>query len=376
MKRFIIPCVFVSLMAASLPGCSGPAPPAVPKQGPAAAPEAAKGELPAEPQALDEAVKRLKDADAAVRLQAAIALAEAGQAVEAAAPVLIEAAKDKDAAVRGRALVPLGRIGTKEAVAALAEALGHEDPRTRAGAAQALRIVGARGQAAVPALARALQDKDRAVKGAAVDALASIGPAAKEAVPALSAALRRHESLNDLVLRGTAAKALGRIGPDAKDAVPTLIQAIKFVNDRERSFAKEDIELLAAIEAKAFADLAAKTGKPLKATKSGKDANAVWKAYAVYFDLFGSSRAAAADALKNIDPEAAKALAPGLIEMLKDKDAVMRYCGASALGCLGRDAGSAVPALIEALKDNESRVRSAAADALKMIEPKAAPNAK
>jgi HEAT repeat protein len=275
--------------------------------------------------------------------------------------------------VRDGATLALGRIGSKEAVAALAELLAHEEPRMRMGAAQALRVAGARAEAAVPALAKALKDKNRGVSGTAAEALESIGPGAKAAVPALAAALKFKESHDGVVVRIIAAKALGKIGPAAKDAAPALVQAVKFVNFQTRSFTTEDIELLAAIEAKLLGpELAQKMTARLKGRTQ---ANAIWNAYEDLFDSLGNARAAAAGALKLVNPEAARAMVPELIEMLKDKDAVMRYCGAGALGYLGPDAQPAVPVLVEALKDGDTRVRIAAADALRIIDAQAAQKA-
>ncbi len=58
---------------------------------------------------------------------------------------------------------------------------------------------------------------------------------------------------------------------------------------------------------------------------------------------------------------------PELIQGLQDKNSLVRYFAASALGCLGEEAKSAIPALIQTLKDPDQSVRLVAAYALDKI---------
>ena len=66
--------------------------------------------------------------------------------------------------------------------------------------------------------------------------------------------------------------------------------------------------------------------------------------------------------------DAAK-IVPALIEVLKDKDADIRWSAAIGLGYFGEQAKDAIPALQEAQHDRDARVREAAGVALSRIDP-------
>ena len=96
-----------------------------------------------------------------LRFHAAVALGNLGPAAQAAVPALIHTALwDEDAAVRVEAAVALWKIDRK-------------------------------GPLAIPALADALADENELICWMAADSLGQIGPEAREAVPALQGALRR-----------------------------------------------------------------------------------------------------------------------------------------------------------------------------------------
>jgi hypothetical protein len=78
--------------------------------------------------------------------------------------------------------------------------------------------------------------------------------------------------------------------------------------------------------------------------------------------------------------ERSPAALPVLIELLRDRDPVLRRYAADCLGDLGPKARAAVPALLRALRDQEKggffcTVSEAAADALKQIDPETAAQA-
>src|SRR5688500_7967368 len=93
--------------------------------------------------AIDGLIAALKDSDAGVRKQAAIALGELESS--AAVPALIDALKDSEVEVRQSAMSALGDIGDARAAAAIAGALKDADPRVRARAAGALAEIGDKG---------------------------------------------------------------------------------------------------------------------------------------------------------------------------------------------------------------------------------------
>ncbi len=148
--------------------------------------------------------------------------------------------------VRANACRDLGQLGeeAKAAIPALIDCLGRMELVPRALFVKTLADI---GPSAVPALIEALNGDDERVRSAAAVALGQIGPDAKDAVPALRAALgpgllgqnsaralgrigpHGMPALIDALKNGSehAALALGEIGPDAREAVPALLAAIK-----------------------------------------------------------------------------------------------------------------------------------------------------
>ncbi len=138
-------------------------------------------------------------------------------------PFLLEATKDKEGLVRVQAGNALWQIGQRpEAIQILAEGLKDKDPVVRKHAIFALSNSGSAAKAAIPALIEALKDENPASMAAvlAADMLGKFGPEAKEAVPALVQALESKFPAHV----GSAVDALGNIGPEAKAAVPALIK--------------------------------------------------------------------------------------------------------------------------------------------------------
>ncbi len=154
------------------------------------------------PRAFEPLLKALRSANADVRFQAALSLAEA--APEVAVDPLIEALLDSDAGVRGNAAAALGQIGDPRAGDALARRLGDPSADARFEAAFALAALGdARGS---DVLLAALDDRDRAHDAAR--ALGRVGDARARA--ALSALWPR--ILKPVHLRLGAAAAAHRLG--------------------------------------------------------------------------------------------------------------------------------------------------------------------
>jgi HEAT repeat protein len=144
----------------------------------------------------------LKHKDAAVRAQAAQALALAGPKARGAASLLIAGLDDPNPAVVGismNALVQMKLSGAE--LSPVAKMLKHSSALLRAQAAQALGQAGSEGSAVAPALIEALDDRDPGVVEACVIALAQLKY--NGAVPALhrlAADLRQSEYLRKLAL--------------------------------------------------------------------------------------------------------------------------------------------------------------------------------
>jgi hypothetical protein len=87
-----------------------------------------------------------------------------------------------------------------------------------------------------------------------------------------------------------------------------------------------------------------------------------------------SLRLAAARALPKFGPPAKEAT-PGLIEMLKDSDPVVKVQAAESLGKIPGVGKEAVGPLLQAIRDPALDVKRAALEALKNIDPEAADKA-
>jgi HEAT repeat protein len=158
----------------------------------------------------------LKDRDAKVRADAAIALGRFGKDGKDAIKPLIEALGDKDENVRAAAALSLLSLkpSGKEAVTLLMVRLREKGTTP----VFAVQVLGTMGKEPVAPLMAALRETE--TRSAAALALRAIG---KDAAPELTEALKD----NDARVRRVAAEVLGRIGPDAKTAVPGLLEACK-----------------------------------------------------------------------------------------------------------------------------------------------------
>jgi HEAT repeat protein len=162
--------------------------------------------------------------DDALREPTRTALAPLGADTKAAIVPLAKALKDQALQVRLGAAAALYWIAPAAgtAVPALSEALGDTDMRVRRLSSLALARIGPRARSAVPALIEALKDRDARVRAATADALKGIGPPARAAVPELTRALK--DPAPDV--RSRVARALGAIGPEAAAAIPALGRAL------------------------------------------------------------------------------------------------------------------------------------------------------
>ncbi|HET9316943.1 MAG TPA: HEAT repeat domain-containing protein, partial [Vicinamibacteria bacterium] len=168
------------------------------------------GEFPQHPVQLEAVTAAAGDADAEVRLEAALALGAKGQRI------LLELASDPstDPAAVARALASLGAgLPPETGCAILEDALRGGRSRTARAALEALGRVG--GRLVLEALSRVLSAEDGGMAAAAADALGATSDA--EAEPHLLGALGRSR---DEAVREAAARALGSTG--TAKAVPAL----------------------------------------------------------------------------------------------------------------------------------------------------------
>lgn len=192
------------------------------------------GEFEQPPFPIDETLTQLKDADPAVRREAASNLQniiydrKSVELISKAAPALAAAMKDEDPGVRFASVAAVRHFGpwAKAAAPALAEAA--KDETIAFVAHEALRHIGPEATSAVPKLVELLQGESDADRIMAADTLLSIAPGkSKAAVPKLIEFLKTEES----ELRNRAATVLAKVAPDqARAAVPILLEQLKAEN--------------------------------------------------------------------------------------------------------------------------------------------------
>ena len=167
------------------------------------------------------------------RVDASLALGDAGPAARAAVPALEKAAQDGDPRVRQVAEETLAKLAPEVGVPLLIPRLGVADSWVSLGAAKALGDAGPAARAAIPALEKATKDADRRVRWAARAALAKVAP--EVGVPPLIQLLGEADSSVCV----SAAEALGEVGPAARAAVPALEKAASDSSPYVRQVAKK-----------------------------------------------------------------------------------------------------------------------------------------
>ena len=122
--------------------------------------------------------RRLRNPDAEMRREAALAMAEMGPAAGPAAKALAMHLKDRDTTVRSAAAYAPGGSGpeAKVAVKPLADALKDNDVFVRRAAAVALGSLGPAARSASDALQEAAGDGDQSVRAAVAEAAAASPP--------------------------------------------------------------------------------------------------------------------------------------------------------------------------------------------------------
>jgi HEAT repeat protein len=322
----------------------------------------------------------LTDEDRAVRLEAAVSLAEVAEKNGGpAAPVLAAMLPDAGKADRLRILQCLEKLGpaAKEAIPALDRALEATEPdlrlqaafaRVKAGPAPADKVVlifaatlsgknERRGQAAhelgrigppardaLPALREALKDKNPWVQMAAAEAAFRIDQdQAKVTVPVLLDILKQEKKHSNA--RMHAIEVLGQMGPTARDAAPALRTILKDAKEPYRPSVAGSLLRIDPAEADDALTY-------LRAALSGKEESDE-----------------ALDVLYDLGP-VGKPLVPDLIGLLQAKETGKRVDAIRVLGGIGPAAKEAAPALRKLLETEKNlAVWRAAEKALKEIEP-------
>jgi len=192
-------------------------------------------------QAILALARALSDVDEPVRLNAAQALAAAG---EAALPALSDALRSPDGPARRYAAFALSGMGAP-AVDVLVEQARDADEAVAINAIDALGNMGAPAAPSEPTLRAALKSNNPWLRRHATEALGILGPASRSAVPDLAEALRDQEPY----VRFNAATALARIGPAATEATAALVDALDDSNRYTRAWAAQALRRIATPEA-------------------------------------------------------------------------------------------------------------------------------
>jgi hypothetical protein len=230
-------------------------------------------------------VETLKnDKNPGLRKAAAVALDPLGADAKTVVPEFVKALQSDHVDVRLAAVAALWYIApdAPTAILALGTALNDGDTRVRRLTAEALWMLGRKASSALPTVVEALRDKDAGVRAAAVEALWVIGPDAKAVVMALAGSLKD----DDPVAARAVAFALARIGKGATEAPQAVLEMLQHEQARARQFAATALGHLE------------KSAQP--------DPKVVAALIRALKDTDAQVRRAGAEALKTLDPEAAK----------------------------------------------------------------------
>ncbi|MCI0637689.1 MAG: HEAT repeat domain-containing protein [Gemmataceae bacterium] len=283
---------------------------------------------------LTQWIKKLRNEDFTVRVQAAKVLGSMGDDANIAFSPLLAALKDKEVVVRRAVSDALERVPP------------HKDDLT-------LLIKTSRDTT-----------EPMEVRVQAAKSIGRLGTAARSAVPTLLEMARR--GADDLRLAALA--SLVAVGPEARD-VPALAKLLRDATDDERRLLLEAIGRMGADGQKAVPEVAAllKTG----------DRNARLQALRALEALGPSAKNAATalhDALRDPDQDIGLQASRALVKLGEGKTAVGFLAGAikngsvnqrleavRVLSDLGADAKSAAPQLATALEDDTLRPQAAEA---------------
>jgi len=293
---------------------------------------------------LPKLLERLEDDDQLVVRATCVAISEIGPPAKAAVPKLIRLLAVEDDGIRRMACHALIGIGpaASSAVKQLSKLLDHENFHAQYWSCRALGSIGS--PAALPTVDKLItlsREGTASVRRNAVSALGKIGiTAGPKMLQALSDALQDRTQ----PVRAAAAKALTTIGPPAKETVPALKLAI----DRPLFHARVPAAL-AVWKISGDAEYVVRV-----LLEEFQTINAPWEVAAAFSEL-GESGASAV---------------PGLIDLLKAEQAVIRLFVVDVLAKLGVASKPALPALRSHLEDDNEDVRAAAREAIEVIEGK------
>jgi HEAT repeat protein len=342
-------------------------------------------------------VQRLTDKDDGVRFQVGMALeqlgnaaipaltkgAEAGSPVRResidvlgrlgpraadAVPAMTAALKDDDPKTRTAAAAALWRVDRTNAAAVpiLIEGFKSNDPVARAQASNILFSIKPRPKEAADVFAEALKGNDIVTRVKAADAVWDLNCKPDEVLPTLIEAVKS----NSINVRNPALDTLRRMGPKAKPALPALVELLGTTGIATAQFNETFLalgpdaigELTKAMEEK---PVAIKQVASQMLGIAGPDAVEPLRKLTTHNDQ--TVRLYAVFTLGHIGPSAPDKVLPILAETLKDKDRNVRLQTLLAYREVGPEAGDAPAAVVELLKDRDSVIRTNAVSAVERL---------
>lgn len=315
---------------------------------------------------------RLKDQDAAVRLDAATKLQALGPRAAPAIPQLTDALVDSVASVRHAVLNAFAAMGDRAADAAgtVAILLGHEEMETQLLCADALAKIGAPGPSVGP-LNRALNDDNAEVRAKCAEVLGGFGVGSMAAVPRL---VRLADTDTSESVRTAAKAALEKITP-AQGRAQRVAQGLRSKDTPTRlatavSMSEMGDEGRPAIPAlvKAFHDPddGVRFAAATSAATIAPDSSSVRKgvlALVVNAKEDRFERAKLARTAKEVNLPLADGV-PALADQAKSSDLLVKKGAVEVLGLVRPATDQAVQTLITALSDESPDVRGLAAESL------------
>jgi HEAT repeat protein len=270
-------------------------------------------------------------------LEVAVGLANQGQAAATVVPVLIEGLKSAEPYDRRQAAVALGQLGPEGRAAGrvLLELMGGRTDPYRLTYAKTLVRIKADPGVVVPALLE-MARSDGTLRFTALETLGDLGPDAKEAAPTLESFLQSAET------RDAAADALWRVDRSSRDLVlPVFVRILQRAGDvPSKARVAEDLGAM-GLDAKQAVPLLEPCLQSQFANVRVAAATALWRVTGraeasipvLVEGLHDRTVTAACDAargLGEIGPPAKDAV-PALLMTLKHPDATVREAAADAL---------------------------------------------
>ena len=304
--------------------------------------------------------------------------------------------KHRDPERRGEAAETLGKLKYEPAVPGLAEALNDKDEWVRVRAASALWEIGEASSSAIPSLYKALEDPSGRVRLFAAGALRMLDQDEQKLIPPLQEVLRsanvwnRAYAIVQLMEMNVSVEELlppiNSILLDPEHRTPESYDfdlfSMKFeaVNSDPNVDAKrmlleglEDQEALPqgivpALEfAKKDLDSSVRSGAIDCLTKvSESDDNKIARLISTLKTAKGYDRVTAMRLIGDMEPVPREAV-PELISAARDKDTDIRVAAADCLGKTKPVSLETIQVLITLLKDKKTEVRQASADAFEEI---------